>query len=104
MSEYGLWVYNDDGTERFGTSMQTIKFFGKLTVNAGNSPGSVTDPRFTLFGAHKGFWAVIEGGAGSAIPPNAPVFTLSGNTLSWSYPAGASKVAQTIIYGAAGIR
>ena len=104
MSEYGLWCYNDDGAERFGTSTQTIKYLGKVTVNAGNSPGSLTDARFTQFGGHKGFWAVVESSAGTAVPPNAPIFTLSGNTLSWSYPAGVSKVPQTILYGIAGTR
>ena len=106
----GLEIFNSSGTSIFQTTSALVKFLGVLQIGADytgeTQSGSVTDSRFTAYTGHVAFFENTAA-AFSTDGYNADV-TLSGNTLSWSYPdptpyyAGGfllNRPNATIIYG-----
>jgi hypothetical protein len=97
----GLRIWDESGTLIFDETTQTIKMLGLLGVGdnytGGANSGSIVDGRFTQYGGHVGFWARIDGGA--SFEGYDATFSISGNTLSWSFPNGNFHPNQIILYG-----
>lgn len=115
----GLQIWDANGALIFDETTPVVKFLGQLTIGSfgpqrdytgAAQSGSITDPRFTMYAQHVPFWcrsdlAFNNEGFDAA-------WTLSGNTLTWTYPRpdpypvtidGVSyymhRPVQTIIYG-----
>lgn len=101
----GSQCFDTAGNITFDTSDQTIKFLGSAIIGSGGTntaTGTITDSRFTAYANHEPFWFEIEGGNGIAYTL-APLWTISGNNLSWSYPYPGTRPTTRIIYGIAGV-
>jgi hypothetical protein len=97
----GLRVWDESGTLIFDETTQTIKMLGLLGVGTnytgGANSGSIVDGRFTQYPGHVGFFARIDGGA--SFEGYDATFSISGNTLSWSFPNPGQYPNQVILYG-----
>jgi hypothetical protein len=84
-----------DLTNRIAKMMGTLQVGASYTGST--MSGTVTDSRFTAYAGCEPFAAVI---AGSFFQMHQhPSITISGNTLTWTFPAGSSRPDTTIIYG-----
>lgn len=90
---YGLEAWNASGIKTIGITTKVAKFFGVASVGNshtfGATSGTITDARFTQYSGHTPFAMSISGG----IDPNGNVLILSisGNTLTWSFPNGSQE-------------
>jgi hypothetical protein len=77
------------------------KFLGSLNVgasyNGGAASGSITDARLTQYAGTTPWFGIIS--STFFRHEEHPVVTISGNTLSWSFPSGSTLPNTTIIYG-----
>lgn len=87
---YGVEAWNAAGIKTIGINTKIAKFFG--VANIGNSytgtavSGTITDARFTQYSGHVPFAMPLSGGIDTE--GNLAVFSISGNTLTWSFPNG----------------
>lgn len=94
MADAGLWIYDTDGTVRFGQGTSNVTILG--VVDTGKSNGSITNPLLAkgkpVFGG-----ANPVAGTGYTVPD----VTFSGTTMSWSFKVSGANYNQPcrIIYG-----
>lgn len=90
---YGLEAWNAAGIKTIGLDTKVAKFFGVASV--GNShtgtatSGTITDSRFTQYSGHTAFALPLNGGIDA--DGNLAVLSISGNTLTWSFPNGSQS-------------
>lgn len=77
----GVKIYDKDGRLVMGPTTAVGSILGM--VETGGVNGSITDPRFAL--GHPRIFAALPAGADTVAFTQLPLFTISGNTISWSY-------------------
>lgn len=97
----GLQVFDASGNLIMDLGDRIAKVLGVL--NIGNSytgatmSGSVTDGRFTSYAGTTPWFAIIS--STFFRQELHPVLSISGNTLSWDFPAGSTRPDTSILYG-----
>ena len=90
----GIEVYNQEGKTIFSTDMMFCRILGTFEVDGTNS--SITDANI----ANRDIFVVI---AECEKPENEcsslPVFTYTGNTISWAYTAPSNLVSPVLFKG-----
>jgi hypothetical protein len=88
----GVEVYDASGNLTLSVTDRLTKLLGAVNVS---SSGSLTLPAAL---AGNSYWfAFIPSTSGFTGTP--PVISVSGTTLSWTYPAGATNLSGTVHYG-----
>ena len=92
----GLTVWDDQGRVVFDTTSQVVKYFGTVTIGgSAGASGTVVDARFSLGTPY--IYAFIEN---VNITNNwAPTISVSGTTLSWSFPDSGHAYSTVVMYG-----
>lgn len=97
MADYGLQVKDLAGNVILKITDRLTRLVG--SVNTGIANGSLAIPN----PGNGAVFFVIQPISGTVLSTNtAPVVTLSGSTLTWTFPAGtanSSRVAALILYG-----
>jgi hypothetical protein len=96
----GLRLKDANGVVFFDTADSTVRIFGITSI--GSSNGSVTDSRYAEVTAGQArFFAILQCNDNSGHVWEQPTISLSGNTVSWTWPAGATNFPNfTLTYGA----
>lgn len=89
----GLEVYNKSGGCILSITDRITKVIGIVKIT---SNGSVTDPEITQ---NTVWYYPCNFTYNKNATPTFPDFTVSGNTLLWSYPGNTNKVTFDLIYG-----
>ncbi|MDE1917675.1 MAG: hypothetical protein KGJ57_18150 [Sphingomonadales bacterium] len=96
----GLQVFGADGVLRLDTEDATALILGQFTTGSGHGDsGSINDANLSL---GTPFWYVISlawPSGGFAYVGYGPAVSISGNTVSWSWPHGDNGAVATIVYG-----
>jgi hypothetical protein len=97
----GFQAFDASGNVLIDISQRIAKLLGTTNVGASYTgaamTGSVVDSRFTAYSGAQAWAAVI---AGSFFQMHEhPQITISGNTLTWTFPTGSARPNTTIIYG-----
>lgn len=105
----GLQIRDANNILIFDETSPVVKFLGTASIGRDYTgeaaSGSITDARFTAYAQHTPFYARIDGGFEfGGIDAN---ITISGNTLTWSYPypptyfggSLGNRPNQTFVYG-----
>lgn len=92
--EAGLWLYDDQGRERFGPGTSNVTILG--IINTGTTNGSVSNALLAL-GTPVIIGAFAQTGPTTALP----TITKGGTTISWAFAVSGSpgNVPFRIIYG-----
>lgn len=95
----GFEAYDQNGIRTFSSNDSSpIKWLGSFTVpNSGANSGSFTDPKLTAYPNHVGFIARTDGEF-PQVDRDAQI-TISGNTISWSWPNPSLKTIFKFMYG-----
>lgn len=97
----GLQTLDTAGNVFVDLDTRIAKVLGLLNVGASytgaSMSGTVTDSRFTSYTGTSSWFGIIS----STFFRNAehPVVSISGDTLSWTFPTGSPRPDTTIIYG-----
>ena len=96
----GLEIYNENGNKTFGSEDLTYRILGEFST--GTSNGSIYDENIN----GKEIWLIVINNItiGSGQYQTAPLFSYSGNTISWQfldpesdYPS--SRISYNVSYG-----
>lgn len=92
---YGMRIWNDQGQLVFDTTTRACRVLG--TISTGTADGSIVDPGFATGTA---WWSLrMKINTGSQYQVRPPLVSVSGNTLSWAFPAGTTKADNFLTYG-----
>jgi hypothetical protein len=105
----GIQIRDENNVLVFDETSPVVKFLGSASIGASytgeQGSGTIVDGRFTAYPQHTPFYARIDGGFEfGGIDAN---ISISGNTLTWTYPYPASynngtmynRPNQTFVYG-----
>jgi hypothetical protein len=106
----GIQIWDASGNLVFNVDTPVVKFLGLISVGKDytgeTTSGTVTDGRFTAYAGHSSFFTAI--GAGMSFDGLDVQVSISGNTLTWTYPQATpayfggvliNRPNRTILYG-----
>lgn len=87
--EAGLWIYDDQGRERFSPGTSNVTVLGIIETTKSN--GSITNPLLA-----KGTPIVVSAHAIAGTSFTIPDITFSGNTMSWTFRVNGANYNQPV--------
>lgn len=85
----GLWIYDDQGRERFSPSTSNVTVLG--IIETGKSNGSISNPLLAL-----GTPIVVSAYATAGTSYSVPEISFSGNTMSWAFRVNGANYNQPV--------
>lgn len=96
---YGLRVWDASGTLTVDISSNLSRVLGVLHIAANADDGSISVPDFAQGTPWSNSSAETYTGEDTWADTYIPFITISGTTLSWSFPASTHKPACYVVYG-----